>query len=95
MVDGQRLKEVAGEASVSHVLENMNPTWGLLLILDEAQHIGDLEDFPDKKIQATSTLKRIHNGEFPYPVILLAAGLGQTKESFRMHGVSRFKGAVM
>jgi len=92
LVGGQRLKEIVGEASVSHVLGNLNPTWGLLLILDEAQHIGDFKNIPDKKIQVTSTLTKIHNGKFPYPVILLAAGLGQTEESFRLHGVSRFKG---
>ncbi len=88
----EHLEEVAGAASVSHVLEKMNPRRGLLLILDEAQHVGDFENIPDKKIQVTSTLKRIHNGKFPYPVILLAAGLGQTEEAFRLHGVSRFKG---
>ncbi len=88
----EHLEEVAGAASVSHVLEKINPRRGLLLILDEAQHVGDFENIPDKKIQVTSTLKRIHNGKFPYPVILLAAGLGQTEESFRLHGVSRFKG---
>ncbi len=88
----EHLEEVAGEASVSYVLEKMNPRRGVLLILDEAQHVGDFKNIPDKKIQVTSTLKRIHNGEFPHPVILLAAGLGQTEESFRLHGVSRLKG---
>ncbi len=92
LLGGGHLEEVAGDSSVSHVLEKINPKRGVVLILDEAQHVGDFKNIPDKKIQVTSTLNKIHNGGFPHPVILLAAGLGQTEEAFRLHGVSRFKG---
>ncbi|MCY4204338.1 MAG: ATP-binding protein [Bacteroidetes bacterium] len=87
----EHIKEVAGDSSVSHVLEKMNPKRGVLLILDEAQYIGRFFNTPNE-LAVTSTLNRIHNGELPHPVILLAAGLGMSKASFGDLGVSRFKG---
>ncbi len=92
LLGGEHLEEVAGDSSVSHVLEKINPQRGVLLILDEAQHVGDFKDIPDKKIQVASTLNKIHNGGFPHPLILLAAGLGMSQSSFRSLGISRFKG---
>ncbi len=85
------LEEVAGEAGVSHVLERMHPRRGVLLILDEAQYVGRFYDTPNE-VLVSSTLNRIHNGDFPHPVILLAAGLGHTEEAFNSLGISRFKG---
>ena len=87
----ERIKEVAGDSSVSHVLERMESEQGVLLILDEAQYIGRFFNTPNE-LAVASTLNKLHNGELSRPVILLAAGLGQTEEVFRLLGISRFKG---
>ncbi len=87
----EHIKEVAGDSSVSQVLERMNPKRGVLLILDEAQRIGAFTETPNKT-DVMETLDNLHNGKLPHPVILLAAGLGMSKASFGDLGVSRFKG---
>ncbi|MCY4158305.1 MAG: ATP-binding protein [Bacteroidetes bacterium] len=92
VVGTEHIKEVAGDSSVSRILEKMNPRRGILLILDETQRVVSFSDTPDKKIQVTSTLNKIHNGKLSHPVILLAAGLGMSKASFDDLGISRFKG---
>ncbi|MCY4157986.1 MAG: hypothetical protein OXF48_00030 [Bacteroidetes bacterium] len=65
----------------------------LLLKLDEAQTIGTTNAPPSNLAGvATNVLDAIHNGELGRPVILMAAGLGQTEEAFRLLGISRFRG---
>ncbi len=62
----------------------------LLLILDEAQHLGEDGGPPQEHIHAVkSLLTEIHNGELGKPVILLAGGLGMTHAAFRALGISR------
>ena len=62
----------------------------LLLILDEAQHLGEDGGPPQEHIHAVkSLLAEIHNGELGKPVILLAGGLGMTHAAFRALGISR------
>ena len=62
----------------------------LLLILDEAQHLGE-----DSRITGAyqddvrDLLNQIHNGELGKPVILLAGGLGMTHAAFKALGISR------
>ncbi|MCY4205532.1 MAG: ATP-binding protein [Bacteroidetes bacterium] len=92
LLGAEYVNEVAGDSSVSRVLEKMTPNRGVLLILDEAQRVTVFSDTPDKKIQVMATLDKLHNGELPHPVILLAAGLGMSKASFGDLGISRFKG---
>ena len=68
----------------------------LLLTLDEAQILGKKDVLPpDQARIASSVLNAIHNGKLDKPVILLAAGLGTTLESFRSFGVSRFEGNTL
>ena len=63
----------------------------LLLTLDEAQTLGKKEALPpDQAHTASSLFNAIHNGKLNKPVLLLAAGLGTTAESFRSFGISRF-----
>ena len=63
----------------------------LLLTLDEAQTLGKKEALPpDQAHTASSLFNAIHNGKLGKPVLLLAAGLGTTAESFRSFGISRF-----
>ncbi len=64
----------------------------LLLLLDEAQDLRT-SFFPrsEEFRIASKCLKAIHNGKLKRPVMLIAAGLGTTKEAFRELGVSRFK----
>ncbi len=91
VVGTEHIKEVAGDSSVSQVLEKMNPKRGVLLILDEAQRVGRFLN-TSNEIQVMETLDKIHNGKLPHPVILLAAGLGMSKASFGDLEISRFKG---
>ncbi len=91
LLSREYIKEIAGDSSVPQVLERMTPKRGVLLILDEAQRVGHFIDTPNE-LTVMATLDRFHNGKLPHPVILLAAGLGQTEEAFRMLGISRFKG---
>ena len=68
----------------------------MLLTLDEAQILGKKDVLPpDQARIASSVLNAIHNGKLDKPVILLAAGLGTTLESFRSFGVSRFEGNAL
>lgn len=68
----------------------------LLLTLDEAQTLGKNEVLPpDQAHTASSVLNAIHNGKLNKPVLLLAAGLGTTTESFRSFGISRFEGNAL
>ena len=65
----------------------------LLLVLDEAQRLSNANELSNSQFdEAGDLLEAIHNGELNKPVILLAAGLGQTEEAFSSLGVSRFKG---
>ncbi len=62
----------------------------LLLILDEAQHLGEDGGPPKEHLHAVKALlTEIHNGELGKPVILLAGGLGMTHAAFRALGISR------
>jgi len=91
VVGTEHIKEVAGDSSVSQVLEKMDPKHGIILVLDEAQSIADFVGSPNKTT-VVETLGNVHNGKFNHPVILLAAGLGSTEEAFSLLRVSRFKG---
>ncbi len=62
----------------------------LLLILDEAQHLGEDSRITGAyKDDVRDFLNQIHNGELGKPVILLAGGLGMTHAAFRALGISR------
>ena len=64
----------------------------LLLILDEAQHLGeDSKITGEYKDDVRYLLKKIHNGGVGKSVILLAGGLGLTEEAFVALGISRMK----
>ncbi len=65
----------------------------LLLILDEAQHLGIEGVVPNEmRGVVTGVLDEIHNGKLGRPVVLLAAGLGTTESAFDSLGISRFVG---
>ena len=62
----------------------------LLLILDEAQRLGESSNINGPyKDEVSDLLDQIHNGELGKPVILLAGGLGMTHAAFRALGISR------
>ena len=62
----------------------------LLLILDEAQRMGESKNINGPyKDEVSDLLTEIHNGELGRPVILLAGGLGLTEDAFRALGISR------
>ncbi len=65
----------------------------LLLVLDEAQHLG-IEGVVPNEVRGvvTGVLDEIHNGKLGRPVVLLAAGLGTTESTFNSLGISRFVG---
>ena len=67
----------------------------LLLVLDEAQRLGQGEIVPAQhKGTVSDVLDYIHNGRAGTPVVLLAAGLGRTEQAFADLGVSRFRGGA-
>ena len=67
----------------------------LLLILDEAQELGQwkgAERTQENHELVQTFLDRIHNGKLASrPVMLIAGGLGTTKQAFKNMGVSRLK----
>ena len=65
----------------------------VLLILNEAQTLERIGS-SDRAESATGMLNTIHNSKMGKAVILLAAGLGRTKEIFRTFGISRFHSAA-
>lgn len=63
----------------------------LLLKLDGAQTLGTTNAPPPEQAgTVTDVLNAIHNGEMDRPVILIAAGLGTTVDTFRSLGIPRF-----
>jgi len=86
-----RKKETVEQPSVVDIIRQVTRSNGLLLVLDEAQHIADLVSPASVKVAATSTLNMIHNGKVGRPVILLAGGLGTTELAFESLGVSRIE----
>lgn len=68
----------------------------LLLILDEAQHLGEFgAQSIERATIASIVLGGIHNGKIGRPVMLLAGGLGTSKKAFDSLGVSRFSGGCV
>ena len=86
-----RKKETVEQPSVVDIIRKAASSNGLLLVLDEAQHIADLASPSSVKVKTTSTLNMLHNGHVGYPVILLAGGLGTTEMAFESLGVSRIE----
>lgn len=86
-----RKKETVEQSSVVDIIRKAAGSNGLLLVLDEAQHIADLASPASVKVAATSTLNNIHNGKVGHPVVLLAGGLGTTELAFESLGVSRIE----
>ena len=88
-VFGRGYKSTRPEPTVEKVLRDGSQP--LLLILDEAQALADKDvPPPQHKASAIHVLEFIHNGKLGRPVILLAAGLGTTKEGFSDLKISRF-----
>jgi len=87
---GGHVRNLAGHASVEQILEHLSPKSGLVLVLDEAQYLANLEKTPTEKHLVRDTLDMIHNGDVGQPVILLAAGLGTTEKAFQSLGISRY-----
>ena len=63
----------------------------LLLLLDEAQHLGESDLEPVQRRVARTVLDAIHNGHLGQPVILLAGGLGTSAGAFEKLGIARFE----
>ncbi len=86
-VSGTTKKSIPKVTPRSLIQKIKNP---LLLILDEAQHLGEDGGPPQEHLHAVKALlTEIHNGELGKPVILLAGGLGLTEDAFRALGISR------
>ncbi len=88
-------RNVAGYSSVDGLLKEVAPEEGLILVLDEAQRLINLEKTPTESHRAGDTLDKIHNGGLGKPVMLLTAGLGTTQSAFRKLGISRFAGEAL
>ncbi len=86
---GRDSKNTNSEPSVENILRDGKDP--LLLILDEAQALGD-EDIPPSQYKAAAiqVIELIHNGELGRPIILLATGLDGARRGFSNLKVSRF-----
>ncbi len=91
IIEGGLAEHVAGHASPKEILKHLAPETGLVLVLDEAQHLIYLRQGTTEHNSARSTLDVIHNGDVGRPVMLLAAGLGTTEAALSTLGVSRFE----
>ncbi len=89
-IEGGYVRSVAGHASPKEILKSLAPKEGLILVLDEAQYLINLNETPSEKHVARDTLDVIHNGDVGRPVVLLAAGLGTTQSALNSLGISRF-----
>ncbi len=89
-IGGGYSRNVAGYSSVDELLKEEAPEKGLILVMDEAQYLINLNETPSEKHVARDTLDVIHNGRIGRPVILLAAGLGTTESALNSLGISRF-----
>ncbi|MCY4001531.1 MAG: hypothetical protein OXF84_12105 [Bacteroidetes bacterium] len=78
-------------SDVVDIIKKASSPGGLILVLDEAQHLAKLEGRGDNEQRAMATLDMIHNGEIGAPVILLAGGLGTTELAFESLGISRIE----
>ncbi|MCY3629695.1 MAG: ATP-binding protein [Bacteroidota bacterium] len=86
---GWGFKSIRPQPTVRNILKDGSKP--LLLILDEAQVLGDDQVPPnDYRSTAIGVLEAIHNGKLERPVVLLAAGLGTTLASFGSLKISRF-----
>ncbi len=81
-------KETEMQSDVVNIIKKAAPAEGLILVLDEAQHLAKLAGRGDDEERAAATLDMIHNGELGAPVILLAGGLGTTELAFESLGIS-------
>ena len=85
-----RSLEFAGK-SVNEILRRVAKRRGLVLIMDEAQHLQiGIGTESSIKRAIVKSLDDIHNGTVGAPVILLAGGLGTSADVFEEFGVSRF-----
>lgn len=86
-----RSREYAGASTLQVLTDLAHDAAGVLLVLDEAQNVTRLRRAPPLGPRAEDTLDAIHNGELGMPAILLAGGLGQTREVFNQLGIARFQ----
>ena len=89
-IEGGLVESVAGHASSEEILKRLAPENGLILVLDEAQYLRNLNKTPKEQNLARDTLDVIHNGKLESPVILLTAGLGTSESAYGSLGISRF-----
>ncbi|MDE2731978.1 MAG: ATP-binding protein, partial [Bacteroidota bacterium] len=84
-------KTIAGTRTVGGILRDcLSRRARLVLILDEAQHLGD----PMSQVRAESlrdALKSIINGHTGRKTVLLMGGLGHTWDAMRKRGASRLE----
>ena len=75
---------------MQRVLRGAAGNHGLLLVVDEAQHLGNLRDYR-YRVELENVLTSIHNGTVGAPVILLVGGLSTTENAFDAFSISRFE----
>jgi len=83
------------QSEVVEIIKKSSSGAGLLLVLDEAQHVAELVGRDDVTDRAMSTLNMLHYGKIGQPVILLAGGLGTAELAFESLGVSRLEDSCM
>ena len=76
-----------GGRTIAQLLHKAAKQKGIVLILDEAQHLSMHTD----SAVIRETLDAIHNGLLEVPVVLLCGGLNDTSATLRKLGISRFQ----
>ncbi len=91
IVCGTVQTHIAG-AKLGRLMRDAAHDGGLLLVFDEVQGMADYyKANAAKAAEMPRMLNNIHNGKLQAPVILLAGGLGHSRDAFRDLGVSRFE----
>ena len=82
------------QRQMQRVLQSAANNHGLLLVIDEAQILGNLRDYR-YRVELGNVLTSIHNGTVGAPVILLVGGLSTTENAFDAFGISRFESSCV
>ena len=78
-------------SSVFALIRSVSSRAKLLLILDEVQNIAsDRQAVAPFRAEVEHTLDLVHNGRIGNTVMLLAGGLGTSRNAFQSLGISRF-----
>ena len=85
------VREYSGDPAET-VLQKAGGSHGVVLALDEAQNLEvGVQTREAEKPAISLSLELIHTGKMGVPVVLVAGGLGTSRNVFKSFGISRFR----